>query len=219
MPTAGMSPLPKKAGYKRVSGNGVHRYMPDGTLQMSAGAAPWNAKSVSEQSSNTFFSDMMKAISDKQFGTGLDAGNQAASAIAQMGQNQVAGLQSNYGQQLAQMQQMGGYERGRINRDFDNQANSVGAALAGTGLYNSTVQGNMTQGVNRNRGEAMGQLEANLMNQQLGATQNLGNQVSVAQDSQMGYQSQLANMLSGMYQSQATTLPTLSQQSSNSWSK
>lgn len=203
--------------YRMVAGNGVIRYIPYGNK--TADEAPANARSVSKQTSETYFADLMKAISDKQFGKGIDAGNAAAAAIASRGDQQIADLRTNYADQMALMAQMGGYERGRINRDFDNQVASVGQNLAGTGLYNTTVQGNMVQGVNRNRAESLGQLEAALMQQQLGAQQNLGNQVAAAQDSQMGYQNQLANMLSGMYQSQATTLPTLSKQQSDSWSK
>ena len=203
--------------YRKVQGGMATRYIPIG--QKYANKAPANAKSVSRQTSGTSFSEMMKAISDAQFNNGINAGNTAAASIAGMGEQQVAGLQDNYAQQMALMAQMGGYEQGRINRDFDNQVNSVGASLAGTGLYNSTVQGNMAQGVERNRQESLGQLNASLLGQQLGATANLGNQVSAAQGQQQGLQNSLAQMLSGLYSQQASTLPTLSSQESNSWNK
>ena len=203
--------------YRMISGNGITRYIPIGTK--SANKAPANAKSVSAQSSNTTFSDQMKQISDQQFAGGIGAGNNLAGRMQQLAGTQVSDLRGNYAQQLALLNQLGGSERSRINRDFNAQANSVGSQLAGTGLYNSTVAGNMAQGVERNRSESLNQLQEMLMAQQLGGLQNLAQGVSSAQQNQMANQTDIGNMLSALYSSQAQTLPTLSASSSNSWSK
>jgi hypothetical protein len=65
-------------------------------------------------------------------------------------------------QYLAMMQGMGDASRERIYRDSVADRNSVGSGLAGTGLYNSTVLGSLQQSVNRNRNEAIGQLDEGL---------------------------------------------------------
>lgn len=211
--------LPAKPGFRVVSGNGVSMYVPDGTRNASASSAPMNARSISEQQSRNFFSDQMKGISDKQFAAGIGAGERLSDRMRKLAGTQVADLRANYADQLALMNRLGGAERDRINRDFTNQANSIGSQLAGTGLYNSTVAGNMAQGVERNRSEALNQLQEMLIAQQLGGLQNLAQGVSAAQQNQMGNQTDIGQMLSALYSSQAQTLPTLSDQQSNSWSK
>lgn len=179
------------------------------------GSSSGNA-SMSESGSSTFFSPEMKKLSDKYFGAASDATESYQKKIDQLAANRTAGLSDNYAGQLALLQGIGDAQRDRINRDFAAQAGGVGAALAGTGLYNTTVQGNMAQGVERNRQEALNQLSESLAQQQLGALQGTGQQIAAAQGDEMSAQLALAQLLSGLYESQASFMPTLSQSKSKS---
>jgi len=179
------------------------------------GSSSGNAsKSTSE--SNTFFSPEMKKLSEKYFGAAAESTQGYQDQLSQLAENRTSGLSDNYAGQLSLLQGIGNAQRDRINRDFASQAGGVGAALAGTGLYNTTVQGNMAQGVERNRQEALGQLSEMLSQQQLGALQGSGQQISAAQGDEMSAQLALAQLLSGLYESQASFMPTLSQSSSQS---
>ena len=179
------------------------------------GSSSGNA-SKSTSTSGTFFSPEMKALSDKYFGAASDSVTGFQGKLGELADNRTSGLTDNYAGQLALLQGIGNAQRDRINRDFAAQAGGVGAALAGTGLYNTTVQGNMAQGVERNRQEALGQLSESLAQQQLGALQGSGQQISAAHGDEMSAQLALAQLLSGLYESQASYLPTLSQSKSQS---
>lgn len=100
-----------------------------------------------------------------------------ASQILQGGQDRFGQIDQQYSQATAElqgmddklvkdylemMQGMGDASRERIYRDSKADFGSVGSQLAGTGLYNTTVLGSLQQGVNRNRNEAVGQLDENL---------------------------------------------------------
>jgi hypothetical protein len=158
----------------------------------------------------------MKKLSEKYFGAAAESTQGYQDQLSQLAENRTSGLSDNYAGQLSLLQGIGNAQRDRINRDFASQAGGVGAALAGTGLYNTTVQGNMAQGVERNRQEALGQLSEMLSQQQLGALQGSGQQISAAQGDEMSAQLALAQLLSGLYESQASFMPTLSQSSSQS---
>lgn len=58
--------------------------------------------------------------------------------------------------------------RDRIYRDARADRNSVGSQLAGTGLYNTSVLGTLQMHTNRNRNEALGQLDDNLRREKAG---------------------------------------------------
>ena len=70
-------------------------------------------------------------------------------------------------QAVSDTKELGTAQRARIMRDALAARNSVGGQLAGNGLYNTTVQENMKQGVDRNREEAIGGLEESLRQQLL----------------------------------------------------
>lgn len=78
----------------------------------------------------------------------------------------MAGMDAAANQQmqayLAATNGMGDASRDRIYRDANAARNSVGAQLAGTGLYNSTVMGSMQSGVDRDRNEALASLDEQL---------------------------------------------------------
>ena len=184
-----------------------------------AGGARGNSSgsaSQSESTSKTFFSPEMKKLSDKYFGAAAESATGYQAKLDQLANKRTAGLSDNYAGQLALLQGIGDAQRDRINRDFAAQAGGVGAALAGTGLYNTTVQGNMAQGVERNRQEALNQLSDSLTQQQLAALQGSGQQISAAQADEISAQLALAQLLSGLYESQGTFMPTLSQSASKS---
>lgn len=162
------------------------------------------------------FSEQMKNLSDKYFGQASGAATDYGAKMAETASRKESGIADNYAEQLALLQGIGDAQAARINRDFAAQAGSVGSQLAGTGLYNSTVQGNMQQGVERNRQEAMGALQEQLAQQQLAALQSKGQQTSQAQSEEMSSQLALAQLLSGLYGQQATYMPTLSDSSSYS---
>lgn len=172
--------------------------------------------SQSTSNSGTFFSPEMKKLSDKYFGAATESTQGYQAQMSQLAANRTSGLSDNYAGQLSLLQGIGNAQRDRINRDFSAQAGGVGAALAGTGLYNTTVQGNMAQGVERNRQEALGQLSEMLSQQQLGALQGSGQQIAAAQGDEMSSQLALAQLLSGLFESQASFMPTLSSSTSKS---
>ena len=162
------------------------------------------------------FSEQMKNLSDKYFGQGLSAATDYGDRLSATASKRESGIADNYADQLALLQGIGDAQAARINRDFAAAAGSVGANLAGTGLYNTTVQGNMQSGVERDRQEAMGALQEQLAQQQLAALQSKGQQTSQAQSEEMSSQLALAQLLSGIYGQQATYMPTLSESTSYS---
>lgn len=172
--------------------------------------------SQSLSNSRTYFSPEMQKLSDKYFTEGRGEVQSYADRLRSLSQDRVGGIRSNYAGQLELLNRLGGTEQDRINRDFASQANSVGANLAGTGLYNTTVQGNMAQGVERNRQESLGALSEALRGQQLAALQGSGQQVSQAQGDDMQTTLALAQLLSGMYEKQGSFMPTLSESMSKS---
>tara|TARA_Y100000389_G_scaffold48812_2_gene44364 strand:- start:3511 stop:4134 length:624 start_codon:yes stop_codon:yes gene_type:complete len=170
----------------------------------------------STSTSRTYFAPEMKQLSEKYFDEGRGEVQSYADRLRSLSADRVGGIRSNYAEQLELLNRLGGTEQDRINRDFASQANSVGANLAGTGLYNTTVQGNMAQGVERNRQESLGALSEALRGQQLAALQGTGQQVSQAQGDDMQTQLALAQLLSGMYEQQGSYMPTLSESMSRS---
>ncbi len=170
----------------------------------------------STSTSRTYFAPEMKQLSEKYFSEGRGEVQSYADRLRSLSSDRIGGIRSNYAEQLELLNRLGGTEQDRINRDFSAQANSVGANLAGTGLYNTTVQGNMAQGVERNRQESLGALSEALRGQQLAALQGTGQQVSQAQGDDMQTQLALAQLLSGMYEQQGSYMPTLSESMSRS---
>ena len=171
---------------------------------------------LSESSSRTYFAPEMKKLSEKYFSEGRGEVQGYADRLRSLASDRIGGIRSNYAEQLELLNRLGGTEQDRINRDFAAQANSVGGNLAGTGLYNTTVQGNMAQGVERNRQESLGALSEALRAQQLAALQGSGQQVSQAQGDDMQTTLALAQLLSGMYEAQGSYMPTLSESMSKS---
>jgi hypothetical protein len=111
----------------------------------------------------------------------LDASKQRvspyAAAILNSGDQQMAGVDQRYQGSIAEMwglsqqqaadylknmEGMGEASRQRIYRDSTAGRNSVGSELASTGLYNTSVLGTMQMQVDRNRNEALGQLDEGL---------------------------------------------------------
>lgn len=102
-------------------------------------------------------------IFDQAFAQAGSLGSQL-SGLTDTRRNQYTGFMD---QAVAQQQGMGEADRARIYRDSLASRNSVGNSLANSGLYNTTVKQNMEQGVDRNRGEALGQLDEGLRQQLL----------------------------------------------------
>lgn len=171
---------------------------------------------TSTSRSGQTFSEQMKGLSDKYFGQAISSASNYGDQLAGTAGRRESGIADNYADQLALLQGIGNAQAARINRDFAAAAGSVGSNLAGTGLYNTTVQGNMQQGVERNRQEAMGALQEQLAQQQLAALQSKGQQTSQAQSEEMSSQLALAQLLSSLYGQQATYMPTLSESTSYS---
>jgi hypothetical protein len=111
----------------------------------------------------------------------LDAAKQRVSpyaeAILNSGDKQMAGVDDRYQQSIQEMwglsqqqaadylknmEGMGDAARQRIYRDATAGRNSVGSELATTGLYNTSVLGTLQMQVDRNRNEALGQLDEGL---------------------------------------------------------
>lgn len=151
---------------------------------------------------------------------GVDWANEVRKQLQGLSNDRVSGLAENLKKQFGLLDQMGGSETNRINRDFASRAGSIGAKLGGTGLYNSTVQGNMRNGVMRNQQEALGNLGEALRGQRLGAiTQNAG-QVSQAQGENISAQASLGKLVASMYGDKARLDPRSSMQlSTNSSAK
>lgn len=166
--------------------------------------------------SKTYFAPEMQKLSEKYFSEGRGEVQSYADRLRSLSSDRVGGIRSNYAEQLELLNRLGGTEQDRINRDFSAQANSVGANLAGTGLYNTTVQGNMAQGVERNRQDSLGALSEALRSQQLTALQGSGEQVTQAQGDNEQTTLALAQLLSGMYEKQGSYMPTLTESISRS---
>lgn len=161
-----------------------------------------SSSSSGSSNSSTSFSDSnsfsgldygAKALVDQQFNEGIAAATGLRSSQS-----------ADYDKALQQQQQLGVYGRQNINRDMDAAANSVGSRLAGTGLYNSTMQQTMRNGVERERQTAL-----------------LGHEESLRRDyldillSQLGQNSDVDLAALDLYGQRASTLPTYSQSNSN----
>ena len=122
-----------------------------------------NSSSTSNSSSGIDLA--ARALGQKDY---MQAFNEASTNTGRIGELS-AGRQAAYAQEmnraLEQMLAQGGSSRNRIYRDAKAQTGSVGAGLAGTGLYNSTVKGNMEQAVARDRDESLLALDDTLRNQ------------------------------------------------------
>lgn len=216
--------MPGGPGYMFADNNLADGFRRKGEIR-SAFAKRQNAHRVTdqEQSSNTTqFSGIdygAKALGDTQIGQGIDYMNQVRRQLQGLTDQRVGDMRQNHGLQLSHMQQMGGYQGDRINRNYDAQAGSVGAALAGTGLYNSTVQGNMRQGVERNRQESLGQLDASLRDQQLQSLMAYTSGASNAQGENIGAQAGLGKVISDMYARMAANAPRTSGSTTTSSNK
>lgn len=92
-----------------------------------------------------------------------------------------AGFQQLQQTLLGQLQGFGEAERSRIDREFEAAGNTAQARLAARGLGGSTLSANLAQGTERNRQEAIGQLNDRLTAQRLGIIGNIGGQ-------QLGFQ-------------------------------
>ena len=159
-------------------------------MAVSGGSSFGNSYSTSlSQSSSRSGVDLnVKKLIDDQYDKSIVQANHLGTALGQ-GYDSALGLQALQGL----------YARSQINRDFDAQRNSVGSQLAGTGLYNSTVMGNMKQGVERER-------QASL----------LANEESVRKGlidvllSKLGSQQEVGLTAADLYGRKASTLPTYS---------
>src|SRR5690606_33017489 len=100
---------------------------------------------------------------------------------------------------LAMTEGLGEASRERIYRDSQADHNSVGSALAGTGLYNSTVLGTLQMQVQRNRNEAIGQLDEGLRRERAQALMELTNRVldrhTMLTQGQLGAMSDMAGRM------------------------
>ncbi len=65
--------------------------------------------------------------------------------------------------------QLGAAQRQRLNRQYDALMSQVGQKAVNSGLYNTTVPITQEQAVERGRGQALTNLEGQLMDEQMGA--------------------------------------------------
>jgi hypothetical protein len=109
---------------------------------------------ASENQVSPFASQILQSGNDRF----RDVDTQYSAAMAEL-QGMDDKLVKDY---LDMMEGMGEASRARIYRDSKADFGSTGSQLAGTGLYNSTVLGSLQQAVNRNRNEAVGDLDEGL---------------------------------------------------------
>ena len=108
-----------------------------------------------------------------------------------MGNTINQGYQDRYDTGMGMLEGLGETERGRINRSYDNQVNSIGVNLTNRGLNNSTIAGNMQNATNRNREESQGMLSEMLRREQLGTHNQLSGDQMQAQYGIMGQGAQM----------------------------
>ena len=175
----------------------------------------WRSQSKSVQSSESgMVNTAAKAQADAQFDNAIKQLQDSSGNVAAVTGQRQAAIERDYAQLLGMLAQQGGYERGRIGRDFNSQAGSVGAALAGTGLYNSTIQDNMRQGVERNRAEALLGLEESLRGQRAEALGMKTQLSDTAAGQGLTTSTQFATALANIMGQKAGTIPTMSRQQS-----
>lgn len=159
-----------------------------------------------------------KALGDSQIGQGVEYAKTLRDSSNTLTDRRIAGLNSGYANILSQMSTLGQADRARINRDAVARSNSVGAQLAGTGLYNSTVLPTLRQGVERDRLEAQGALDQSLREQSIGALLQQIQSVDVARADQISADSQLGQVIAELYARMGGNNPTTSFQTSTSQS-
>ncbi|MEM7812722.1 MAG: hypothetical protein AAF532_14700, partial [Planctomycetota bacterium] len=108
-----------------------------------------------------------KAATDAQIQQGLDYAKLLRGQSSAASDARISTLNDSFDRLQGKVSELGTYDRNRINRDAQARSNSIGAQLAGTGLYNSTVLPTLRQGVERDRLEAVGQLDESLRNQEI----------------------------------------------------
>lgn len=173
-------------------------------------------RSKSESTSMSGLDTQAKGISDSQFkdayGKAGALSNTLMGGYGQMRQS-AGGM---FDDAMSRIAQLGDYSRGRINRDFNAQRGTAGQALANTGLYNTTVRENLRQGVERNRAEALGQLDESLRKQQIDTLmQRIQSMLGIDQQA-LGSQQQVGLQGLGFLADMAKTLPNYSRSTSTS---
>ena len=170
--------------------------------------------------SNNFSTNKMdwdaKAKTDAQIQAGLEYAKQLRGQAAQQSTDRISGLQDSYGELQSKVDDLGQYDRDRINRDALNAKNSVAARLAGSGLLMSTVTPTLEQGVERNRLEAQGQLDERLRNQSISTLLAKIQNVDAANADQITRDSQLGQVIAELYARIGGNQPRISTQESDS---
>ncbi len=180
---------------------------------------PTGLRSNSSSSSNSGLDLDAKRISDNQYQNAFSQANALSGALGQSYANARNTADSGFSGILSQLAGMGEYDRTRINRSANAQAGSVGQGLMNSGLYNTTMRQNLAQGVERNRNEALGQLDESLRRQSMDVFMQrlsalLGlDQQAIASQQQVGLQGL------GFLGEMARTLPNYSRSTSTSASR
>ncbi|MEO1615067.1 MAG: hypothetical protein AAFV88_04405 [Planctomycetota bacterium] len=157
-----------------------------------------------------------KAATDAQIQQGLDYAKLLRGETSNAADARISTLNDSFAELENKVSQLGSYDRNRIDRDAQSRSNSVGAQLAGTGLYNSTVLPTLRQGVERDRLEAQGQLDESLRNQNISTLLSKIQSVDAARLDQISFDSELGQAISELYALMGRNQPTASSSESNS---
>lgn len=186
--------------------------------EMGIGVGGARSGSQSTQSSQSGLDYGAKSLLDRQAQMGIDYAGTLQAAVDDRFNDRVSSLNQGYDTTLAQLRQLGGYDRARINREAESRSNSVGAQLAGTGLYNSTVMPTLRQGVERDRLEAQGQLDESLRQQSIATLLQKVQAVDSARADQITANSDIGKVIAELYARMSSNTPNKSVQTSQSQS-
>jgi len=174
--------------------------------------------SLSNSNSSNKIDWNAKAKTDAQLQQGLDYAKLLRGQTSSAADNRISSLGSSYDQLQGKVDELGSYDRNRINRDAQSQSNSVWADLAGRGLNGSTIRPTLQQGVERNRLEAQGQLSESLRNQSISSLLSRIQSVDAARADQITRDSEMGQVIAELYARMGGNQPMTSNQVSTSTS-
>lgn len=180
---------------------------------------PTGLRSNSSSTSESGFDSTAKAISDRQFGNAYSQAGSLGGNIGNLYSQARNNLGSLFSGVFSGLQGLGENDRARINRSFNAQRGAVGQGTANNGLYNTTVRQNMQQGVERNRAEALGQLDDSVRQQNLAVLLQQLQALSGLDQANIGAQQQIGLQGLGFLGEMARTFPNYSRSNSTSLSR
>jgi hypothetical protein len=174
------------------------------------------SSSTSSSSSSSQLDQAAKALLDAQSLQGINYNKGLLDRILAQSDQRQSSLAQQFATARQSLTGLGDADRARINRDAQSRRGTVGAELAGTGLYNSTILSSLRQGVDRDRMEAIGDVDESVRKQTIDFDVNQINAIDRASGEHLGYMGNLGGSIGQMYAAMAGNAPMASSSTNTS---